>query len=287
MGTIRSVDEGRGELAALLRSWRARLRPADVSMPAGNNRRIAGLRRAELAVLAGISVDYLDRLEQGRSTSPSADVLEALARALQLSAAEREHLFRAAGLTTRHPGIVPQYVAPGVVRMVDRWTDIPAGVFTASWTLAYWNTGWTALFGDPAPHTGLARNLAWLQFATGLPSLVLEPGERDRFEAAITSDLRIATSRYPNDSELAELVAGLRERNPRFADLWAAGTVTEHDADSKTLRHPAVGELRLDCDVLAVPAHDLHVVAYSATPGTADADRLQLAMTIGVRCRST
>jgi transcriptional regulator with XRE-family HTH domain len=207
------VSEARGELAMLLRSWRERLRPADVGMPAGSNRRIAGLRRQELAVLTGMSVDYLDRLEQGRSTNPSADVLEALARALQLSAAEREHLFRAAGLTTRQPGYAPQHVPSGVVRMVNRWTDIPAGVFTASWALVYWNPGWTALFSDPSVHKGLARNLAWRQFVAGLPFIVFEVDERDRFEAALTSDLRVAAARYPADPELNSLITGLREHS--------------------------------------------------------------------------
>lgn len=265
----------------LLRAWRTRLRPADVGMPAGANRRIDGLRRQELAVLAGLSVDYLDRLEQGRATSPSADVLEALARALRLSAAEREHLFRAGGRVAEKPGMVPRRVPPGVLRMVDRWADLPAGVFTASWSLTHWNRGWAALFGDPSGHAGRARNLAWGQFTTGLPAIVFTAAEQERFEAALTSDLRVAAARYPADPELSALLADLREHSPRFAALWAAGTVTEHAADTKLLRHPAVGELRLDCDVLAVPAADLHVVTYSATPGTPDADRLRLATTVG------
>lgn len=111
------------------------------------------------------------------------------------------------------------------------------------------------------------------QFTSGLPMVVFEPAERDRFEAALCSDLRVAVARYPDDRALGELVAGLREQSPRFAALWAAGTVTEHASDAKLLRHPVVGELRLDCDVLAVPG-GLHVVAYSAAPGTPDADRL-------------
>lgn len=266
------------ELAVLLRAWRERLSPADVGMPAGGNRRAVGLRRQELAVLAEVSVDYLDRLEQGRATNPSSAVLEALAEALRLSGAEREHLFRAAGLTAHQPGMVPCHVPPGVLRMVDRWTDIPAGVFTASWTLIHWNAGWTGLFGDPSGLTGLAANLAWAQFTTGLPPVVFEPAERDRFEAALSSDLRIAATRYPTDPSLAALVAGLIEHSPRFAELWAAGTVTEHTADTKLVRHSVVGELRLDCDVLSVPAGGLHVVAYSATPGTEDAARLAAAL---------
>jgi transcriptional regulator with XRE-family HTH domain len=261
------------ELAALLRAWRERLLPADVGMPEGSGRRAVGLRRHELAVLAGVSVDYLDRLEQGRATNPSAGVLSALARALRLSDAERAHLFRAAGLT--EPGTAPRQVPPGVARMVDRWTDIPAGVFTADWSLAYWNAAWTALFGGP--FGGL--NLAWAQFTSGLPTVVFEPDERDRFEAALCSDLRVAATRYPADPELGKLVAELCEQSPRFATLWTAGTVTEHTSDTKLLRHPVAGDLRLDCDVLAVPG-GLHLVAYSAAPGTPDAERLAEALTI-------
>jgi transcriptional regulator with XRE-family HTH domain len=272
------MTDDRGELASLLRAWRTRLRPADVGMPAGANRRIDGLRRQELAVLSGLSVDYLDRLEQGRATSPSADVLEALARALRLSAAEHEHLFRAAGRVAGTSGMVPRRVPSGVVRMVDRWTDLPAGVFTAAWSLTHWNHAWAALFGDPPDQ---ARNLARAQFTAALPGIVFTAAEQERFEAALTSDLRIAAARYPADPELVALVADLLEHSPRFAALWAAGTVTEHAADTKLLRHPAAGELRLDCDVLTVPAGDLHVVVYSATPGTPDADRLRQAITVG------
>jgi len=268
------MTEDRGELAALLRAWRTRLRPADVGMPEGANRRIEGLRRQELAVLAGLSVDYLDRLEQGRATSPSTDVLEALARALRLSAAEHEHLFRAAGRVAGKPGMVPRHVPSGVVRMVDRWGDLPAGVFTAAWSLIHWNRPWAALFGDPSGYAGRVRNLAWAQFTIGLPHVVFTVAERERFEAALTSDLRVAATRYPADPELDALVTELLATSPRFAALWAAGTVTEHAADTKVVRHPEVGELRLECDVLVVPAADLHVVTYSAPPGTQDADRL-------------
>lgn len=124
-----STDFGR-----TVRRWRDRVSPEAAGLTAGGHRRAAGLRREELALLAGISVDYVTRLEQGRATNPSEQVVEALGRALRLSATEREHLFHVAGLVPPGQGTVPAYITPSVHRMLDRLTGTPVAVFDAAWT---------------------------------------------------------------------------------------------------------------------------------------------------------
>ncbi|MEJ3654594.1 helix-turn-helix domain-containing protein [Actinomycetes bacterium KLBMP 9759] len=138
----------RPELAAALRTWRERLRPADVGLPAGVRRRTPGLRREEVAGLAGVSVDYLTRLEQGRGPHPSEAVLGALARALRVSDAEREHLFHLAGAQPPLPGRIRSTVRPGVLRMLDRFTDLPALLLDAKADVIAWNPMALALLGD-------------------------------------------------------------------------------------------------------------------------------------------
>src|ERR1700760_1305598 len=116
-------------LGATLRTWRDRLSPAEIGRPAGHSRRAAGLRREELADLAGVSVDYIVRLEQGRATSPSAQVVAALARALRLTRAERDHLYRLAGLQPPSDGVISDHIPPGVQRLLTRLGETPVAVF--------------------------------------------------------------------------------------------------------------------------------------------------------------
>ena len=126
------MSDPHGDLAGLLKSWRDRLSPADVGLPAGPNRRAAGLRREELAALAGLSVDYVVRLEQGRSRNPSDQVVASIARVLQLTSEERDHLFVVAGLLPPSRGELPRHIPPGVQRLVARLGATPVAVFTAS-----------------------------------------------------------------------------------------------------------------------------------------------------------
>ncbi len=257
--------------------------PEVVGLPAGGHRRAAGLRREELALLAGISADYITRLEQGRASNPSGQVVEALARALRLSGAERAHLFRLAGLVPPGPETVPAYLTPSVQRLLDRLTGTPVAVYDASWTLLVANPPYAALMGDPSGWRGNERNAVWRHF--------LGPGSRTRhtteslraFESALVADLHAATGRYPADPRLRQLVARLRTNSHRFATLWAAGTVGRHEAARKTIDHPHVGALTLDCDVLTVAGSDLRVIIYTAEPGTADAERLALLTVLGTQ----
>ena len=145
------------EFAEVLRAWRDRLSPQQVGLPPGTGRRAPGLRREELAGLAGVSVEYLVRLEQGRARNPSPQLLGALARALRLTEDERDHLYRVAGVAPPSTGVVSQHIGPGVQRMLDRLGDVPMGVHSATWDLLWWNPLWAALTGDPSELHSLER----------------------------------------------------------------------------------------------------------------------------------
>jgi transcriptional regulator with XRE-family HTH domain len=274
---------GSRELGRALRGWRDRTAPAAVGVPAGGVRRAAGLRREELAQLAGLSVDYIVRLEQGRATSPSAQVLSALSRALRLSEAEREHLFLLAGQPTPGPGTVSAHIPPSVRRLLDQLDGTALSVCDASWNLILWNSLWAALFGDASTWRGRERNVAWRLFAE-LPSRVSHiPEQESRFETAVVADLRAATARYPDDAGLHSLIKDLRVASTDFARLWDTGAVGVHEPHTRTIHHPDVGMLTLDCDILTAPGSDLRIVAFTAAPGSGAADRLKLLNVIGAQ----
>jgi transcriptional regulator with XRE-family HTH domain len=273
-------------LGATIRTWRERLPPSAAALPVGRARRAVGLRREELAELAGVSVDYVVRLEQGRATTPSAQVVAALARALQLSTAERDHLYRLAHLVPPADGVISGHIPPGVHRVLTRLGDVAVAVFAADWQLIWWNRSWAALLGDPSASPPQLRNFARDRFPvdTGPAHLARWPvteRDRDTTDAAVVSDLRRATGRFPHDRRLAELIRVLRAGNQRFAELWAAGTVTAHREDHKTIEHPSVGPVAVDCDVLTDGDSELKIVIMTAVPGSADETTLRLAAIAG------
>ncbi|MFI6253613.1 helix-turn-helix domain-containing protein [Streptomyces sp. NPDC051016] len=271
------------ELGQALRRWRDRVAPDAAGLPAGGQRRAAGLRREELALLAGISVDYVTRLEQGRAANPSVQVVEALARALRLSADERTYLFGVAGLVPPGPDMVPGYITPSVQRLLDRLADTPVAVSDAAMTLLVANPMYGALMGDPSQLRGFQRNGAWRNFL-GWPTRVRHtPQERRSFETGMVAELRATAARYPGDRQLRRLIAELRSGSERFAELWDAGVVGRLEASRKTIEHPQVGLLTLDCDQLRVEDHDLHILVYSAEPGTEDAEKLALISVLGTQ----
>ncbi|MET8538180.1 helix-turn-helix transcriptional regulator [Streptomyces sp. NPDC005065] len=270
-----STDFGR-----TVRRWRDRVSPEAAGLPAGGHRRAAGLRREELALLAGISVDYVTRLEQGRATNPSEQVVEALGRALRLSTAEREHLFHIAGLVPPGQGTVPSYITPSVHRMLDRLTGTPVAVFDAAWTMLLANPPYTALMGE---RHGRERNGVWRAFLGSGDRVRYTAQSRRSMETAVVADLRTTAGRYPDDQQLRRLVTELRTNSERFAELWDAGAVGQHAAARKTIDHPQVGSLTLDCDVLSVAGSDLRIMIYTAEPGTEDAERLELLAVLGTQ----
>ncbi|MCK2219359.1 helix-turn-helix transcriptional regulator [Actinomadura sp. ATCC 31491] len=273
-----------GELGQAVRRWRDRVPPEAAGLPANGRRRAAGLRREELALLAGISVEYVTRLEQGRAAHPSAQVVEALARALRLSADERARLFRLAGLAPPGPGSVPGHIPPSVHRLLDRLTGTPVAVHDATWTLLLANTPYVALMGDPSAWRGHERNGVWRHFLGGAAGRTRHTPESLRaFEEAVVGDLRAAADRYPADPRLRRLVSELRAGSARFAELWDSGVVGRHESGHKTIVHPQAGPVTLDCDVLTVAGNDLRIMIYTAEPGTTDAERLALITVLGTQ----
>ncbi|MFE2182385.1 helix-turn-helix transcriptional regulator [Streptomyces sp. NPDC059455] len=273
----------RNELARCLRHWRDRLNPVSVGLSAGSLRRAPGLRREEVAQLAGVSVDYLARLEQGRAGNPSPSVLEALARALRLTDDENAHLFRLAGHADPRTSGITRHMTPGVHRIIDRLADSPVIVLDAAWQLVAANPMATALLGEMISEPARQRNLLWRHF-TGMPSRVVATPEEDAaFETAAVADLRAAVGRYPDEVPLRTLITDLRKVSPRFDQRWQHGSVARHMATRKTILHPQVGPMTLDCDVLTVEGGDLRIVVYTAEPGSSDARTLRLLNTIGTQ----
>lgn len=280
------MASSRSEFAVLLRAWRDRLSPADAGFAVTDGRRAPGLRREELAQLAGLSVDYVLRLEQSRAKNPSAQVVGALARALQLSRAERDQLYRSAGFLPPQDGTVSTHVPPGIQRLAARLGDVPVGVFSADWSLVWWNTMWSAVFGDAVVVPPAERNLARALFGNGLAHAAMLPVRSERgpdvFAASIVADLKEAVSRYPADIQLDRLVRELRETSDAFAHHWATQTPgARRTTDRKTIRHPEIGDILLDCDVLIVPGADLRMVTYTAATGSGDAGKLDLLRVTG------
>lgn len=275
--------EGR-EFGRAVRRWRDRVPPGAVGVPVGRRRRAAGLRREELANLAGVSVDYLARLEQGRATSPSSQVVEALARALRLSDPERELLFRFSGQAAPGPEVVSQRIPPSVQRLLDRLSGTPVAVYDAVWDLIDTNAPYEALTGASS-WRGLERNGVWRNLVGPGPVARHTPDQLADQQEGLVADLRMTSARYPVDRRVHGLVAELRRHSPLFADLWDSGDLRPHEDRSrhKVIDHPEVGPIGLDCDTLIVTGEDLRLMVYTAHPGTEDADRLALAVVLGTQ----
>jgi transcriptional regulator with XRE-family HTH domain len=259
------VGMDRRELAGFLRSRRDRVRPDEAGFAAGGRRQTPGLRRSEVALLAGISVDYYIRLEQGRGPRPSAQVLAALGRALRLTGDETGYLL---GFAAPPPAPAAAEVPANVLRLLDRLDGVPAMVINACYDVLAWNRMLTALIGDLAQAPPERRNtLRWL-FGGPLDGARLELARR------CVADLR-ASGRYPGDPAVRAIVAELSAASPEFAGMWAAREIEVQRTITKRAVHPVAGELELDCEILPVPGGEHRVVLYTAAPGSASDRGLQ------------
>lgn len=272
--------EGVSELGSALRQWRDRLSPADVGLPASSTRRAPGLRREELAQLAGISVDYVTRLEQGRVITPSGQVLESLARALRLTPEERELLFALARRIPRQDRMRTE-LTPSVRRLLEQ-LQTPVCVYDACWTQLAWNRSYAVLFGDPGGWHGLDANLLY-RYLAGAPTRVRRSAEEgNEYLNAYVADLRATQARFPRDPRVAKVIAALSAASAHFAALWNGHQIAALHETHKTIEHPQLGPLHLDCDVLRVDGADLRVVLFTAAPGTPQADALSLLASLDV-----
>lgn len=274
------VMDNRNEIRDFLTSRRARITPEQAGLPAyGGHRRVAGLRREEVAMLAGVSVDYYTRLERGNAHGASDTVLEALARALQLDEAERAHLFdlvQAAGTTARAPRRpVRQQVRPSVQRILDSMTTTPAYVRNGRLDILASNRLGQALFSpvfdSPAQPTNHARFLFLDPRATEFYL------DWERMAQDTVAMLRTEAGRNPYDQSLSGLIGELSTRSEIFRTWWAAHNVRFHRTGVKRYHHPVVGDLTLTYEALDLAAdEDLRISAYTAEPGTASEDALNL-----------
>ena len=260
----------REELARFLRDRREALRPADAGLPPGRRRRTPGLRREEVAERAHMSVEYYARLEQARGPRPSSRILDSVAAALKLRQAERAHLFRLAGVPLAAPDRVSRQVRPHVAALLDRMPDSAAIVTAATYDVIAWNPLAQSLFAEALGGDG--PNLARRRFLNR--DEVLTTGHEDFGQIAVAR-LRAAAARYPLDTRLADLLCDLREGSAEFTELWATNPVRLPGHRTKTMTHPEVGKLRVNCDVLAVPGEDQQVVFITADPGSASARALR------------
>jgi transcriptional regulator with XRE-family HTH domain len=263
-------DEGmnRDTLADFLRSRRARVTPAEVGLPGGDRRRTPGLRRQEVAQLAGMSIDYYIRLEQGRGPHPSRQVLNALARALMLTQDERAHLFHLAGQALEAPSI-REDVPGGVLHLLAFLEEVPAYVLNARYDILAWNPMADALMNGLEDQPPERRNaIRWVFMSPDLAEH-FDDEEKGRFARASVADLRIAAGRYPEDRKLRALVAEMLALSPEFADLWARHEVEVRREQRKRVLHPAVGPIEMICQVMPVPDRDdLRLVLYTTEPGS-------------------
>jgi transcriptional regulator with XRE-family HTH domain len=271
----------REQLADFLRRRREAIRPAEVGLAGGPRRRIPGLRREEVAMLAGMSVDYVVRLEQGRSSQPSTQLLAALSRALRLSDDERDHLFHLAGHQPPPADGVARLARAGLVRMLDLLRETPALVVSDLGEVLAQNRTSILLSGDLGGFTGDRRYLIHRWFTEPATRAVHPPDEQERHGRQLVADLRAAGGRRSGDPVVTGLVERLRAASPEFRTRWDEHEVGIRRSDRKLMVHPRVGALLMDCETLVTP--DLGQQLLVLTPADAEArERLELLQVLGL-----
>ncbi|MEV7867733.1 helix-turn-helix transcriptional regulator [Streptomyces sp. NPDC088124] len=271
--------DGRAGLSEFLRTRRARLKPEDVGLPShGRHRRVPGLRREELAQLAGVSVAYYTRLEQGNGRNVSAEVLDAIARALRLTDAEHAHLTHLAKpkqQRRKYRVARRQQVRVALQQLLESLEGVPAYISGARSDILAWNRSAAALFGDWGKLPPGERNWARLTF--------LSPDYRELFldwdskASDIVSYLRLYAGQHPQDPDLSALVGELSVKSDEFRRLWATHDVKEKGHGVKRMRHPLVGDLTLAYETMHLADdHEQFLCVYHAEPGSAAAEALRL-----------
>ena len=260
---LQQQDHRLQELGDFLRTRRARLTPEEVGLPKGTRRKTPGLRRAEVAQLVGVSVDWYTWLEQGRPITPSTQVLERLVQTLRLDAHERTHLFLLAQQQPP-PALVlePEIVSPALQHFLDQFDTRPAFVSGRRWDILACNAAGCAVFGDFRRRTTRERNTIWGIFTNPLARQVIVDWEEDARQ--LLAQFRSMCGRYPGDAQLTELIHDLMLASPEFRAWWPDHEVRSGQEGRKTLNHPQVGYLlfeRLTFQVFDTP--DLKVTVYT------------------------
>jgi transcriptional regulator with XRE-family HTH domain len=271
----------RAALASFLRHRREAMHPGDVGLPAGERRRARGLRREEVAALAVMSTDYYTRLEQQRGPQPSEQILASLARALRLTTSERDYLFQMAGHTPPASVSAATHVAPALLRVLDRLEDTPALILSNLGETLVQNRMAEALFGDKSGHTGFGRSEIYRWFTEPSERLRYLENDRDRQSRAQVANLRTAYGSLGPQSRAGELVRALQKASAEFAQLWERHEVGKRFEDHKTLVHPELGPIELDCQVLFTEDQSQALLVLTAPPRTEGYEKLQLLAVLG------
>jgi transcriptional regulator with XRE-family HTH domain len=271
----------RAALAAFLRRHRETLRPEDVGLPPGVRRRTRGLRREEVAALAVMSTDYYTRLEQQRGPQPSEQMLGSLARALRLTSGERDYLFRVAGHNAPGPAAPATHVAPALLRVLDRLDDTPALIVSSLCETLAQNAMAAALFGDMAGHTGLARSGIYRWFTSPAERLVYPEQDHVRQGRSLVASLRAAYAMMGPRSLAGQILRALQQASPEFAALWDRQEVTLRFEDHKTVIHPEIGPIEVDCQALFTEDQSQALLVLTAPRGTEAYEKLRLLAVVG------
>jgi transcriptional regulator with XRE-family HTH domain len=265
----------RALLADFLRARREALQPEDVGLPRGTRRRTGGLRREEVAVLAGMSADYYSRIEQQRGPVPSEQMLAALARGLNLSPSEREHLFALGGHSAPRRELRDERVSPAMSRIVERLADTPAMVFSRFGETLLQTRGAVALFGDYTSFTGLSRYLVYRWFTDPAQRAVYPPEDHALRGRVFAVEIRTAYTADPSGTA-GEIVEALLAASPEFAEVWRLHEVdVTHHHDLKRYLHPELGELELYARRLVDPDEGQELLVFLAEPGSPSEEKLQ------------
>ncbi|TDE53179.1 transcriptional regulator [Nonomuraea mesophila] len=271
----------RPALADFLRRRREALRPSDVGLVPGPRRRAPGLRREEVAALTGMSCDYYVRLEQQRSPQPSEQLLAALARALRLTADERDHLYRLAGHNVPRRTPADTHVAPALLRVLDRLEDCPALILSSLAEVLVANRLATAIFGEPSARTGWARSDVYRWFTDPASRRVYPPEDHEHQARSLVASLRVAHGAEGPRSRAGELVELLLAESEEFRALWERHEVARRFADHKTVVHPQLGRIEVDCQALFTEDQAQALLVLTPRPGSEAESKVRLLAVMG------
>ncbi|MBB5781877.1 helix-turn-helix transcriptional regulator [Nonomuraea jabiensis] len=271
----------RARLADFLRRSRERLQPQDAGLTAGPRRRTPGLRREEVAQLAGVSADYVMRLEQARSSQPSVQLLTALARALRLTEDETAHLYLLAGHRPPEGARAGNHVRPGLLYLLDRLGDTPAQLLTDLGDLLAQNPLAEALFGCVCTIEEPDRNIVWRWFTDPFVREAYPVEEHDRLSRLHVADLRAAATRRGYDHSSSTLIARLETASEEFAALWPRHEVAVRRESRLRVMHPSVGPIEFDFEMLQTQAADQRLRLFTPPPGSKSIEALELLRVVG------
>lgn len=261
------------------------LQPSDVGLAPGTRRRTPGLRRDEVALLAGMSTDYYTRMEQARGPRPSVQVLAALARALRLTDTERDHLYHLSGHEPPRSG--DPHVGPGLLHVLAKLDDTPACVISDLGEVLVQNRMHVIMMGDMAHRRGLDRCVPWLWFTASGERKMFPPEDWEALSHKHVADLRATAARRSGDADVTELVRRLRAESPEFERLWTEHEIGAGVGYAKRIIHPEVGLLDLVCEPLLTPSASRHLLVYYPQPGTDTQEKLDLLRVIGTQVLSS